>query len=144
MLTIFSDIFTKDVKEFQESIIRELEYLSELEDKQTGIEYFETMMRYVFNARADLTEKDVDKLISKIENNFPEGSEVVMTLAERFVEKGMEKSEANALAYAKGAVDIPVYYNGVAVNMTEDKMECQDDESTIIDLHKAAAALSFK
>lgn len=59
-------------------------------------------MRYIFNARADLTEKDVDRLISKFENNYPEGSEVVMTLAERFVEKGlekgMEKGESNALA----------------------------------------------
>ena len=91
MLTIFRDIFTKDVGEFYDSIIRAAEYLSELDDKQTGIEYFETMMRYIFNVRADLTESDVDKLISNMENNYPEGSEVLMTLAERFVEKGIEK-----------------------------------------------------
>ena len=62
-----------------------------MDDKQTGIEYFETMMRYIFNVRSDLTEKDIEKLIAKIENNYPEGSDVVMTLAERFVEKGIEK-----------------------------------------------------
>ena len=91
VLTIFRDIFTKDANEFHESMIRAIEYLSELDDKQTGIEYFETMMRYIFNVRSDLTERDVEKLIAKIENNYPEGSEVLMTLAERFVEKGMEK-----------------------------------------------------
>lgn len=91
MLTIFRDIFTKDANEFHESMIRAIKYLSELDDKQTGIEYFETMMRYIFNVRSDLTEKDIEKLIAKIENNYPEGSDVVMTLAERFVEKGIEK-----------------------------------------------------
>lgn len=91
ILTIFRDIFTKDIRGFQESIIRASEYLSELEDKQTGIEYFEVLMRYIFNARADLTERDVGILIDRIENNYPEGSEVVMTLAERFEEKGIEK-----------------------------------------------------
>ncbi len=97
VLTIFRDIFTKDANEFHESMIRAIEYLSELDDKQTGIEYFETMMRYIFNVRSDLTERDVEKLIAKIENNYPEGSEVLMTLAERFVEKGIEKGETNAL-----------------------------------------------
>ena len=91
ILTIFRDIFTKDANEFHESMIKAIKYLSELDDKQTGIEYFETMMRYIFNVRSDLTERDVEKLIAKIENNYPEGSEVLMTLAERFVEKGMEK-----------------------------------------------------
>ncbi len=97
ILTIFRDIFTKDANEFHESMIKAIKYLSELDDKQTGIEYFETMMRYIFNVRSDLTERDVEKLIAKIENNYPEGSEVLMTLAERFVEKGMEKGETNAL-----------------------------------------------
>ena len=91
MLTIFRDIFIKDANEFHESMIRAIKYLSELDDKQTGIEYFETMMRYIFNVRSDLTERDVEKLIAKIDNHYPEGSEVLMTLAERFVEKGMEK-----------------------------------------------------
>lgn len=56
-----------------------------------GIFEYKSLMRYIFNVRADLTESDVDKLISNMENNYPEGSEVLMTLAERFVEKGIEK-----------------------------------------------------
>lgn len=63
LLTIFRDIFTKNVEEFFESILRASEYWLELEDKQRGVQYFETMLRYIFNVRADLTEKHVDNLI---------------------------------------------------------------------------------
>ena len=35
-----------------------IEYIKELEDKQSGIEYFETMMRYIFSARTDLTKEN--------------------------------------------------------------------------------------
>jgi predicted transposase YdaD len=48
-------------------------------------------MRYIFSARANLTETDVKEIIEKIETTYPEGSEVVMTLAERFMEKGVMK-----------------------------------------------------
>lgn len=113
ILTIFRDIFTKDNKGFQESIFRAAEYLQELEDKQTGIEYFETFIRYIFNARANFTKKDIDEIIDKIGKTYPEGSELVMTLAETFrqegkeegikqgIEKGIEKGERRkSLNYA--------------------------------------------
>ncbi len=91
LLTIFRDVFTKDSKGLQESIYRAAIYLRELEDKQTGIEYFETLMRYIFNAGKNLTKSDVNEIIEKIEDAYPEGSEVVMTLAEMFKEEGIMK-----------------------------------------------------
>ena len=91
MLTIFRDIFTKDSKGLQETILRAIEYLVELEDKQTGIEYFETLMRYIFSTKANMTDVDVKNIIEKIENTYPEGSEVVMTLAENFRNEGIIK-----------------------------------------------------
>ncbi|HFL3828471.1 TPA: Rpn family recombination-promoting nuclease/putative transposase [Clostridioides difficile] len=91
ILTIFRDIFTKDNKGLQESIYRAVEYLQELEDKQTGIEYFETFIKYIFNARANLTKKDVGEIIDKISKTYPEGSELVMTLAEIFRQEGKEE-----------------------------------------------------
>ncbi|MDD3899163.1 MAG: Rpn family recombination-promoting nuclease/putative transposase [Syntrophomonadaceae bacterium] len=91
LFTTFRDIFTKDSKGLQDSIFRAISYLRELDDKQTGIEYFETLMRYIFNARADLTRADFKAVVNKIETTYPEGSEVVMTLAEIFREEGMEK-----------------------------------------------------
>ena len=91
ILSVFRDIFTKNSRGLQESILEAVEYLVELEDKQSGIEYFETLMRYIFSARANLTKTDVKEIIKKIGTTYPEGSEVVMTLAERFMEEGVMK-----------------------------------------------------
>ncbi|MBV1821564.1 DUF4351 domain-containing protein [Bacteroidales bacterium MSK.15.36] len=65
--------------------------MQELEDKQKGIEYFETFIRYIFNARANLTKKDVREIINKISKTYSEGSELVMTLAEIFRQEGKEE-----------------------------------------------------
>ncbi|NSJ91082.1 DUF4351 domain-containing protein [Coprococcus sp. MSK.21.13] len=73
------------------TIFRAVEYLQELEDKQKGIEYFETFIRYIFNARANLTKKDVREIINKISKTYSEGSELVMTLAEIFRQEGKEE-----------------------------------------------------
>lgn len=91
ILTIFRDIFTKDTRSLQKSIFRAVEYLQELEDKQTGIEYFETFIKYIFNARVNLTKKDINQIIDEIGKTYPEGSELVMTLADIFRQEGKEE-----------------------------------------------------
>lgn len=68
-----------------------IEYIKELEDKQSGIEYFETMIKYIFSARTDLTKETANEIMSKLETNYPEGSEVIMTLAEKFRDEGLEE-----------------------------------------------------
>ena len=45
----------------------------------------------MFSARANLTKTDVNKIIKNIEVTYPEGSEVVMTLIEKFIEEGKEE-----------------------------------------------------
>ena len=90
-ITILRDVQTKDIKGIIESILRAAEYLRQIEDKSSGIEYFETLMRYIFSARADLTKKNINEIIDKIENAYPEGSEAIMTLAEKFREEGIIK-----------------------------------------------------
>ena len=51
-----------------------------------------------------MTTKDVNKIIDKIENTYPEGSEVVMTLAEKLraegIAEGIEKGREEALVKA--------------------------------------------
>lgn len=98
ILTIFRDIFTKDNKELRASILRATEYLRELDNKQTGIEYFETFMRYILNAGQKLTKEDIEDILGKIEKTYPEGSEVVMTLAEKFREEGELRGQTKALS----------------------------------------------
>jgi len=99
------DIFTKDSEELFKSILKSIEYLQELEDKQMGIEYFEILMRYIFSAGKDVSKKDINKIVQKIENTYPEGSERVMTLAEILrkegIEKGMEKGMEKGIEKGK-------------------------------------------
>lgn len=102
ILSLFRDIFTKDNRKIKNTVIRAIEYLRELEDKQTSIEYFETFMKYILNVGQKLTKKDIDDIITRIENSYPEGSEVVMTWAEQLREegklKGIEEGEVRALS----------------------------------------------
>ncbi|MCX7951838.1 MAG: Rpn family recombination-promoting nuclease/putative transposase [Clostridiales bacterium] len=91
MLSILRDIFIKDARGIQETILKAASYLSELEDKQTGIQYFETYMRYIFSSYQDMTRSDFENIARKIEKTFIEGSEEIMTLADMFREEGMKK-----------------------------------------------------
>lgn len=91
LLTIFRDIFTKDNKAINETVLRAAEHLRELDNQQTGIEYFETFMRYVLSAGQKLTKEDIDDIIKKVEIAYPEGSEVVMSLAEQLKQEGREE-----------------------------------------------------
>ncbi|MDD2443018.1 MAG: Rpn family recombination-promoting nuclease/putative transposase [Desulfotomaculaceae bacterium] len=103
---IMRDIQRKGISAIWEIVLEAVALLQELEDKETGLEYFEILMRYVFSARPDFTKDDLYELVKKIETTYPEGSEKVMTLAQAFREEGMErgievgleKGETKALA----------------------------------------------
>ncbi|GKV67198.1 hypothetical protein NCCP2331_33510 [Sporosarcina sp. NCCP-2331] len=90
-LTLLRDIFTLDNEKILQSFYRSVNYLNELEDRQTGIEYFETMIRYIASAAKSLTKKDVEELLKEVETTYQEGSEIAMTLADMWREEGMEK-----------------------------------------------------
>jgi len=93
LLSILRDILTKDNKGIRETVLRASEHLRELDDKQTGIEYFETFMRYIFNVGQKLAKGDIEDIIKKFEKTYPEGSEVVMTLAEVLRQEGKEEGK---------------------------------------------------
>lgn len=95
-LTICRDILTDDVGKFMSSIFRALDYLLEIEDEHTRLTYLKVLLTYIFSAGKYLTEKEVDKVIEKI----PEGSDVVMTLAEMYRKEGEMKGEKRG--YEKG------------------------------------------
>ena len=50
-MTVFRDIMKRDI----DAVLKSLAMIGELKDKKTGLEYFETVMRYIFSARSDLT-----------------------------------------------------------------------------------------
>lgn len=100
-LSIFRDVFKKNSQEFLETIIRAARAMNELEEKETGIQIFETCMRYIFNAGPQLSKDQLNTVLKQIEQTYPEGSEVTMTLAEVLrnegIEEGLEKGETRAL-----------------------------------------------
>ncbi|OLS01549.1 Rpn family recombination-promoting nuclease/putative transposase [Tissierella creatinophila] len=91
VLTIFRDIFIKDKEGLKETINIAAKYLRELEDKQTGIEYFETFLKYVFYSGKSFDEEDLKDIIENVEKAYPEGSGLIVTTAERLIKEGMEK-----------------------------------------------------
>ncbi|WP_075984863.1 Rpn family recombination-promoting nuclease/putative transposase [Bacillus andreraoultii] len=91
ILTTLRDIFTKDSIDLFTTINRAVKYLRELEDHQTGIRYVETLLRYIFSAGRNLTKSEVVDMMKEIETNYPEGRDVVMTIAEQLIEEGKKQ-----------------------------------------------------
>jgi|SRR5690625_675154 len=118
LITMYRDVQkAKDVKELLETIDKALQYLQELDDKQTGIEYFETFMRYIFSVAKNLSREDIDEIIGKIENIYPEGSELVMTLADILREEGKEEGKKEGKKEGIKEVALEMLRKGFAVEL---------------------------
>ena len=97
LLSIFRDIFTKNSDGIQATIYRDMATLQELDDKETGMGYFQTFIRYVFNAGSQLTKNDINKIIYKLETTYPEGSATIMTLAEILRDEGKNEGRIQGI-----------------------------------------------
>lgn len=100
LFTIFRNIFTKD----------------------------NNAIRYIMNAGQRLTKEDVYEIIRKVEKTYPEGSEVVMTLAEKFREEGKLQGiqEGKTKALAKTAIRLLTKRFGILREDTRAKIERLD------------------
>lgn len=107
-LTLLRDIFSSDTEKLLASFYRSIEYLNELEDRQTGIEYFETMIRYILGSKTRLTKKDMGKIVQMIGNTFPEGSGMSMSLADILRDEGIQvgRQEGVEIGVRKGLVEM--------------------------------------
>ncbi len=112
-LTLLRDIFTSDNEKFLQSFHRSVSYLNELEDRQTGIEYFETMIRYIASAARNLTKKDVQKILQDVERNYQEGSEIAMTLADMWREEGREEGRKEGREEERKTVQVEIVEQGL-------------------------------
>lgn len=106
LFTMFRDVQqAENIEQVLEIIDKGIIYLSELNDKQTGIEYFKTFMLYIVSAAKNITSEDTEKIINKIERDYSEGSEIIMTLADIWKEEGIRKGEARlAKRFVKNAI----------------------------------------
>lgn len=94
-LRIFLEL-TKHVftAEFEEKLHEVLRLFRELEDKEAGLEYFETVIRYIFNTRVDLAMEDLEEAVKQI---VPERSENLVTIAQRLRKEGREEGREEEL-----------------------------------------------
>ncbi|MBC3805043.1 Rpn family recombination-promoting nuclease/putative transposase [Acetobacterium fimetarium] len=90
-LSVARDIFKKSGEEFLETIFKAARALAELDEKETGIQYFETCMRYILTSGPKLSREQLNTVIKELEVTYKKGSEVTMTLAEILREEGFEK-----------------------------------------------------
>ncbi len=91
LLTLLRDIHSGESTKLRQSILRAVYFLEELDNRESGIGYFKTIMRYVLSAGRALTKRDIHMIIREVENIFPEGSELAMTLADQWREEGLQK-----------------------------------------------------
>lgn len=87
-LEILKSIFNEDFEKFMDTLVRALETLEKLDKQKKGIDYFETFIRYIMNAREDINLTNVYEVVKNISL---ERSEEIMTIAEQLIKEGMEK-----------------------------------------------------
>lgn len=90
-LSIFRDVFKKTSQEFLETIFKAARALDELEEMETGLQYFETCMRYILTSGLPLSKDQLNTVIKQLAVTYKKGSEVTMTLAEVLREEGFEE-----------------------------------------------------
>lgn len=88
LLEILRAILKEELGEFIETLKKAVITFEELDQQEKGIDYFETFIRYIMNARKDITITDVYDVVKNISI---ERSETVMTIAEQLIKEGMEK-----------------------------------------------------
>ena len=86
-LKLISHIFDDD---FENGLREVLPLLSELRKRVTGMEYIETVVKYILNVGEEIS---LDELNKKAKNISSEGSEFIMSIAEKLKEEGKKEGK---------------------------------------------------
>lgn len=77
------------------SLARALGLLRELAQQRTGLEYIETLLRYVTVGSCYLSPEELERTVSEA---FPEGEQIMATIAEKWVEQGVQRGLQQGIA----------------------------------------------
>jgi predicted transposase/invertase (TIGR01784 family) len=80
--------------DFRPHLAHALSLLSDLARQRTGLEYVETLLRYVSVSARHISP---DELRETVDHAFPEGEELMSTIAEKWVEQGMQQGMQRGL-----------------------------------------------
>ncbi len=86
---ILNAVFKRE-KEFLTTVTRSMQALEELDRGQKATDYLETMVRYIINARDDTSFVDMHDVVKNVS---PKGGEMLMTIAEKLRNEGIEIGE---------------------------------------------------
>jgi predicted transposase/invertase (TIGR01784 family) len=111
---LLRDIFEQDYTVFLKTLEESFLASNQLEHEGNGLEYFETFIRYIMNARNDLEFKAVYELTKEVSL---ERSEVVMTIAEKLITEGMEKGIEKGMEKGKLEVAENFLRLGMGIDM---------------------------
>jgi predicted transposase/invertase (TIGR01784 family) len=92
-ISILNAMF-KEEEEFLATVTRSMQALEELGRGQKAIDYLETMVRYIISAREDISYKEIH---GAVKNVSPKGGEMLMTIAEKLINEGMEKGRQEGM-----------------------------------------------
>jgi predicted transposase/invertase (TIGR01784 family) len=98
LFTIWRDLYTKNSADLKTSIYQAAEALNALEEKTSGLNYFETLLRYVFSTSDAFTKNDIRDIVKTLEQAYPEGSDVMKTIADVLREEGIEQGIEQGIA----------------------------------------------
>ncbi len=87
-LEMLKAIFKKETAEFMDAVKMLFMAMEELNKRTRGIDYLETLIRYIMSTRKDIEFEDIYNAVKEISL---EGSEIIMTIAEKLINEGMEK-----------------------------------------------------
>lgn len=82
----------------QTSIYQAAEALNRLEEKASGLTYFETLLRYVFSTSDAFTKNDFNDIVKTLEQAYPKGSDVMKIIADVLREEGIAQGKQQGIA----------------------------------------------
>ncbi len=102
VLLLLKHIFDADIEQRLPAI---LSLLRGLLDKTSGLQYLETLLRYIASATDKIKKEQIMKIVEKTFMAI-EGRNVVMTLAEQWIQEGYEKGYEKGIQYAEKQAEI--------------------------------------
>ncbi|GAA4072407.1 hypothetical protein GCM10022410_17450 [Amphibacillus indicireducens] len=124
MFNLFRDIRKKGPKAILKTIFHAVDLLKQFTNQDTALQYLETMMYYVFHANQQVTNDKFHDIMGYIEQNYSEGSDRVMTLAEIFREEG--KLEGQLELQVKNAIQLITKFVAPVPDQLEERINQQD------------------
>lgn len=85
-MLLLKHIFSEDLKNRFPEILK---LLSNLVEKQSGLEYLETILRYVVSGSDKIKEEDIESAIMEVLRE--KGGDIMPTVAEQWIEQGMQQ-----------------------------------------------------